>query len=109
MQPDGIIKPFDVTEYICACLRTGLIFLVMYPFVFQCTPEALNHRIVIAITSSAHADLNLIGSQNIADLMTSVLNTSIGVMEQSITWLTLIQGHSQSSLHQHCINLTRHI
>jgi hypothetical protein len=66
MKSDLIVNPFNVSEYICTSLRAGLILLVMYPFVFQGAEKALHHSIIITSAFVAHADLNMVGCQDIS-------------------------------------------
>jgi len=73
MKPYCIIKAFNVTEYISSGLRTGLVFLVMNPFVFQSTKETFHNSVVITITSATHTNLNPVSSQDITDLVTGII------------------------------------
>jgi hypothetical protein len=77
MQPGGILKPFDITENISTSLGTGFVIMVMNPFIFQRTTKTFHDRIVITISFSTHANLNLVGDLNIADGVAGLLAASI--------------------------------
>ena len=100
MPSDRIIKPGDVFEYISTGLRSSFVILVVDPLTFQGAEEALHDGIVVAVACAAHTDLNVIGSQDLADLLAGILAAPIGVVEQSWIWLTLIQRHAQGVFDQ---------
>ena len=99
MRSDRIIKPLDINENLRAGLRTGLVLLMMTPFIIKGTKEAFHDSIIIAIGLAAHAYLNSIDCQEIANLIAGILTAAIRVMDEPKPRLMLVQSHAQCLFH----------
>lgn len=110
MKPVGIIKPFDIAKDISACLLSIGITLKMHPFTFEGGKETLHDRIVIAIARAAHADLDVMGSQEGLDLFAGILATPIRMMQElPAQRMTLEKSHPQGPLDQVGGDLRAHL
>ena len=66
-------------------------------FILQRTHESLRDGVIVGITDAAHADSDLVLTQDIDVVMTSVLHPTIGVMSQLTgSEGARVQGHFES-------------
>jgi hypothetical protein len=72
--PTSIVKAFnipkDLTARLLACRPAELTII---KFCFQGAPGTLHDRIVIAVTGTTHADLNLMGLEQSPIVMAGIL------------------------------------
>ena len=66
-----------------------------HEFIFQAGPQALDHRVVPAVSHAAHAALERELGELVLVVFTGVLAAAIGVMKDRMLWASLEQGHLQ--------------
>lgn len=77
MQSESIVKAFDVLNEIRFGFGQAFVFLMMYPSIFQSAPEVLHHGSILTNGHTAHADLGLTDSQQVANLVAVILTAPI--------------------------------
>ncbi len=82
VQPDRIVKGFDVLEH--AQPGSGLVFegLVVGPLVFQRPEEALHRRVIVARATAAHRALDAQSFQVVSIRVAGVLTTAVAGMQE---------------------------
>ena len=95
MAASAVIEPLDVIEDIRLGFLTGLVGLPPYPLSLEQCEEALQRRIVVAMTACTHAALNAVLLQDIAEVIAGVLRPTVGVMQQGTLGLSIAQRHRQ--------------
>ena len=77
----AIVEHLDELEQRLLCLRASLVLLVMDQLTLQGAEETLNHCVVIAVTSTTHAGLNMTLLKGASVLLTRVLNSAIAMVQ----------------------------
>ena len=88
----AVIKDFDVFEDGGPCLREVGVEVLMDEFGFKGTPKRFHVGVVIAVAGGAHAGKDLVGLEQGLEGATGILETPIGVVEQSDDGMAKSQG-----------------
>jgi hypothetical protein len=107
MQTLAIVPNLNVFKDGGACL--GMCDeLVGDTFRFESAKETFCHRIVVAVSDSAHAGLDVAVCQSVLVGSTGILAALIRMMKQRGIWLAGVQGHMQGGFHESCVHVCGH-
>ena len=85
MPPLSVVEHFDVLEERSAGLELRAEWLTGEQFALQARKEALDHRVVIAITYRAHGAADADGLATLPEAQRGVLTAVVGVMDDALT------------------------
>src|SRR6266571_1209679 len=108
MSSFSIVKHFDVVKESCFCLFSTRKDSFPNTFFFECSPKTFYHRVIIAITFSAHTDLNIVLMQQFLIPGAGIFAASVRVMHQISSRLPLDERHAKRFSYQLCIMLFSH-
>lgn len=92
-----IIKPFDIFKYILFGFVTGFVLAVMNKLYLEGVEKTLSHRIISTVGFSAHTASDSMSFQQSLKVLTGILNSPVGMMNQSRFHAAVLYRHSQSS------------
>src|SRR5665213_3230681 len=95
MEPCSVVEALDEGEDIAPGLGASLVVAVMNELSLQGMEEALHRGIVVAIGPAAHRCGDAGTRKSVAIGMRSILNATIGVVDQSGLRPLLLNGHDQ--------------
>src|SRR5437667_2585077 len=103
-----IVVYFNVRKNGCFCLFSCGKVNVLYTFLLQCCPKALNHCIIVTIPFFAHTSLDgMLGKHHLI-AGARIFAATIGMMHQASSWLSLEECHRKCCLYKFCIMLITH-
>src|SRR3546814_7056886 len=91
----SVVKHFDVVEQALPSLVEGSVFLMPHMLGFERMEKALHRCVVVAITFTAHARLDIVLSKQSLITSGSVLHALIGMEQQANRLGTPAQAHFQ--------------
>jgi hypothetical protein len=94
----AIVKTLDVFEHIGSSFFTISVAHPIDAFSFEYAKEALDNRVVVTVTSTAHAALDTLFIKQLTVVIARVLTTSIRMMDEGTLWL------SSTDRHRECVN-----
>src|SRR5579859_922320 len=101
MQSSPVIYLLDKLAYPLACVLQVSISGFAYFLLLKGSHKTLCTSVVVGITSSTHADLDIVLLQNPGVLRRCILYTAIGVVDEPFSFpVTLAKGHTQCSKRQ---------
>ena len=104
MQTLAIVKHLDIVNHIPPRCFPREIDPMIRSLGFQTAKKSFNHRIIPAITFSAHAANHAMLFQLILVDMAGILAATIRMMEKLFRWLPALDRHGQGVDHQCCFH-----
>jgi len=95
-----IVKHLGVIEDITPCLFPSAVCLASDPFPFHELEEALGHGVIVAISSSAHALLQIVLVQEVAPVVAAELTALIRMHHHPVLGLPTQYSH-QERIHRY--------
>ena len=93
MPPLAIVEQFDVFEDFASCLGSGVPVALITQFEFEGGEKTLGHRVIPAISFTAHAAQQTMRRQQLLILVAGVLAPAVPVMQQALWRLAILQRH----------------
>ena len=116
MAPTWIVKELDVVEDIRSCLVSSGIDFPTNPFAFEQLKETFCHGVIVAVSPTAHAGLQVVGAQKRLPVVTGELASLVRVHRYRLLRMATPHCHHQggnrqvsihSGLHGPAHNLSR--
>ena len=105
MQPFAIIDFFDEIGKPVLDIRQSPVFPEIDLFGFQGFDEALGGRVVVGVSLSGHADPEAVFQQHLYVVAGGILNTPVGLVNDSLRGITMCNGHPESFQTKRCIDV----
>src|SRR5450432_4239323 len=103
MPSSSIVIDFDVLKNsnfrLISTGKDGL----LHALLLQGCPKALDHCVIIAIAFFTHADLNSLLVKHHLIANARIFTSSIGMVNEASSWLSLKQCHGKCRLNKFCI------
>lgn len=93
--PGPFVEHFNVIEYIPPCKIPGFVDPLSDTFFFQCTEELFGHRIILAISTLAHGQSQVIDQAEAMPVVTTILATLIAMYDDLAVRSWTPGGHHQ--------------
>ena len=100
MLPLAVVEHLDVLRNLSPSLLPRMISPMMHQLIFQCPPETLHRRVVIAIALSAHGGDHAELPQLILIVVGTILGATVGVVDQARAWAFCPDCVPQGVVHQ---------
>ena len=88
MAPVWIVEALNIIKNVSPGLVSRFIDFLPDPLDLQIGKEAFSNRIVMTISLSTHAGLQIVFTQELAPVTAGILNTLIRVNQNRILWLS---------------------
>src|SRR6266436_6347850 len=88
-----IVKHFKVFKHRLPCFCSCLIGLLLDTLLLYCSKERFHESIIIAITSSTHADFYSILFEQSLITRAGILASPVRMMQQTSSWLSSLHCH----------------
>ena len=92
----AIVEGFDVIEDFGASLTAGSEVAAIYQFELEGAPEAFHGGVVVAVGCAAHGGDETRLAERLAVIGAGILDTAIGVEQQTGGRIAVQEGHGQS-------------
>jgi hypothetical protein len=104
----SIVKTLDVIKHIGPCFVSSSVTNPIHAFPFQYPKETLDHCVVVAVATRAHAALDFVLLEFVAEIIARILAATIGMMDQCTIRPTRADRHRQCIHDQVPIDPTTH-
>src|SRR5215469_5687355 len=95
MSPLAVVEEFDIFEHLVAGVSSSTPPGLINQFDFERGEKTFRHRVIPAITFTAHAALYAVYRQQLLILAAGVLAAAIRVMQQTLRRMAVLQCHLQ--------------
>jgi len=100
MPPLAVVEHLDVLRNLSPSLLPRIISPMVHQLIFQCPPETLHRRVVIAIALPAHGGDHAELPQLILIVVGTILGATVGVVDQARAWAFRPDRVPQGVAHQ---------